>query len=133
MNLTLFDYFISCLNVMANWKLLELGAGGCFTLASGDGTWGNDIRIQLPGNLWSLSYFRDGHREWAFVSGHESTLEIGKQSHHKLPTYFSYVIRALSSFMKLWGDLHYCIPLSPHRLYCKVLYNRDKSVPSRCC
>lgn len=89
MNPTLFDCFISCLNVMANWKLLELGAGGCFTLASGDGTWGNDIRIQLPGNLRSLSYFRDGHREWAFVSGHESTLEIGKQSHHKLPTYFS--------------------------------------------
>lgn len=47
----LFDYFISSLNVVANWKLLESGAGGCFTLASGDGTWGSDIRIQLPGNL----------------------------------------------------------------------------------
>lgn len=35
MNPTLFDYFISCLNVMANWKLLELGAGGCFTMALG--------------------------------------------------------------------------------------------------
>lgn len=55
---------------VSHW-LLEMALGG------------NDIRIQLPGNLQSAGYFRVSHREWAFVSGHVSTLEIGKQSHHK--------------------------------------------------
>lgn len=75
--------FTSCLNVMVNWKLLGQGATACFPVGFGDGTWGNDIRIQLPGNLWSFSYFRASHREWAFVSSHVSTLEMGKQSHPK--------------------------------------------------
>lgn len=87
--------FTGCLNVTLNWKALGGGEGDCFTLAFGDGTRGNDIRIQLPGNLWSFGYFRDSHTEWACVSSHVSTLEMGKQSHPKSPTYFSNAIRAL--------------------------------------
>lgn len=106
---------------MANWKRLESWAMVISHWLLGTALGGMTSEYSCLATCRSLSYFQNGHREWASVGGHVSTLEIGKQSHCKLPTYLSYVIRALSPFKQPRGDSHDCVPLFTRHIYCKVL------------